>query len=153
MAGRDKLAIRKYNSEFNRQRYHKKKADWIASLGGRCAKCGGTDRLQIDHVNPSQKSFAISVRWSLSPERIAAELAKCQALCRACHAIKTIYDKGGVPSRGLHGTPNSYRHCPCAICKAAKSKANLDYRSKNKEKIEQQRRRARQQKKASAPFV
>lgn len=57
-------------------------------LEGRCcAHCGSTDRLEVDHIDRSQKvSHNI---WSWKPARQKAELAKCQILCYGCHKTKT----------------------------------------------------------------
>jgi hypothetical protein len=62
----------------------------VADMGGRCAICG-YDRceaaLEFHHVDPTQKSFALSLQGvtrSLAAAR--AEARKCVLLCATCHA-------------------------------------------------------------------
>lgn len=103
---------RKYHREWMRKR----RASWFA--GQSCAKCGLTDRLQLDHVNPAEKtSHRI---WSWSEPKRAAELMKCQVLCYACHRIKT--DATDRASKAEHGTRAKYKSdsaCRCDACRAA----------------------------------
>jgi len=71
-------------------------------LGGKCVRCGSTDDLQVDHIEPSTKDLSLRAKhsatfWSWSWERVLAELAKCQLLCRPCHQAKSA---GEVP-RGV----------------------------------------------------
>lgn len=87
----------------------------LAVLEGKsCVSCGGTERLEFDHIDPKTKiSHSI---WSWSKERRASELAKCQILCRSCHKKKTAADMGWtVP----HGSSNRYRRygCRCDVCR------------------------------------
>lgn len=73
---------RRYQREWLRRR----RAEWIASQGGACARCGRTDWLEVDHIDPTTK---VDHRvWSWSEERRVPELAKCQVLCKRCHGIK-----------------------------------------------------------------
>lgn len=74
---------------YNRAWMGRRRSEWIAA-NGPCKHCGGTDRLEVDHIDPHQK---ISHRvWSWTLEKRAAELAKCQVLCRSCHQAKSIQD-------------------------------------------------------------
>ena len=62
----------------------------VEEAGGRCQICG-YDRymgaLQFHHIDPSQKSFLLSMRGcTRSIEKLRAEAAKCQLLCANCHA-------------------------------------------------------------------
>ena len=46
--------------------------------------------IDCDHIDPSTKSFGISEhKASVAKAALIAELAKCQARCRNCHAIRT----------------------------------------------------------------
>lgn len=64
----------------------RRRAEWFA--GKVCVTCGGRDNLELDHKDPATK---ISHRiWSWSANRRIAELAKCQPLCRECHAKKSV---------------------------------------------------------------
>jgi transposase len=67
----------------------KAKQTLVDEAGGVCVLCG-YDRcvraLEFHHVDPSQKSFAISVTGGArSLERLRAEAAKCVLLCANCH--------------------------------------------------------------------
>ena len=52
-----------------------------------CVDCGSTDRLEVDHVDPSVK--VIHRFWSWSPERVQKELDKCVPRCHDCHLLKS----------------------------------------------------------------
>ncbi len=84
MPMRDRQAMRNYQREWRaarRARY---------ASGQSCARCGSTERLEIDHIDPLLKvSNAI---WSWSIPRLEEELAKCQWLCNSCHKAKTRTD-------------------------------------------------------------
>ncbi len=46
--------------------------------------------IDCDHIDPNKKSFMISEqKASVTKAALMAELAKCQARCRNCHAIRT----------------------------------------------------------------
>ena len=62
----------------------------VIMLGGSCVVCGATEGLQIDHLDPDQKSFTLGKLWSASQERFLDELSKCQLLCDDCHKVKTL---------------------------------------------------------------
>jgi transposase len=62
----------------------------VEEAGGKCQICG-YDRymgaLQFHHVDPSEKSFLLSMRGcTRSIAKLRAEAAKCQLLCANCHA-------------------------------------------------------------------
>lgn len=67
--------------------------EWVAKrraeffFGKYCVVCGSTDKLELDHIDPTTKvHHAI---WSWSETRRAAELIKCQILCNEHHKLKT----------------------------------------------------------------
>lgn len=99
--------------------YHaKRKEEYVALLGGECVKCGATERLEFDHVDPSEKSFSISVNNTMARAKLLPELEKCQLLCYDCHKIKTRDEAQGC------GTHSKYcRGCRCDACK----KGHSDY--------------------------
>src|SRR5690349_16452391 len=57
----------------------------------RCSQCGFDHPAALDfhHRDPAQKSFAIgsAVANGKSWATILAEIAKCDVLCRNCHAV------------------------------------------------------------------
>lgn len=75
--------------EYQRLRTAAARRQWMR--GKCCARCGGRNRLEVDHIDPTKK---VSHRiWSWSRPRREAELMKCQVLCRDCHLRKTISQK------------------------------------------------------------
>lgn len=75
----------KTQREYQRAWRAKNRLTWFANKT--CACCGGTDRLELDHIDPNQKVH--HVIWSWAVDRREVELAKCQVLCYACHKEKT----------------------------------------------------------------
>jgi 5-methylcytosine-specific restriction endonuclease McrA len=71
-------------------RWHRNRTAGIEHLGGKCVKCGTTEKLEIDHIDPATK--VASEIWSWSLERRLAELAKCQLLCNDHHKVKSLED-------------------------------------------------------------
>ena len=62
-----------------------------------CADCGlqitekTLPAVDCDHIDPNTKSFSISESCgSVNEHALTNELAKCQARCRNCHAIRTM---------------------------------------------------------------
>lgn len=76
---------RKYMREWLTRR----RDEWISEQGGACVTCGATEDLEIDHIDPAEKERAVAHLWSSTAEVRAAELAKCQVLCKQCHLAKT----------------------------------------------------------------
>lgn len=76
-------------AEYMLRRYHQRRKDALDYLGGACAVCGTQETLEIDHIDPEQKSFYISQLWSVSQERFTQELSKCQLLCNKHHVEKS----------------------------------------------------------------
>jgi hypothetical protein len=95
--------------QFNREWVAKRRKEWI-DKNGPC-KCGSSDRLQVDHIDPATK---VSHRvWSWSDTRRNAELAKCQVLCYACHKTKTLQQR----RKATHGGSQFYnKGCRCEPC-------------------------------------
>jgi len=88
----------------------RRRANFLA--GKSCEKCGALDRLEIHHVDPSQKvTHAV---WSWSKPRREAELGKCVVLCHDCHREETrqqrvAASKYGNPMPGVHFIPSRNR--------------------------------------------
>ena len=120
------------NRRAYRDRYYKKKNDLIQELGGVCVKCGSTEKLQFDHIDPATKSFTIGqklVNTSLS--RLREELAKCQLLCSECHRKKTLSDNGWDTERA-HGTLSKYtkEKCRCIECRNMWNRKTQEYKKR-----------------------
>lgn len=116
----------------DKRRYQR---DWFAARraeamkGEHCAQCGSIDRLELDHIDPTTK--VSSNIWSWSKPRREAEIAKCQWLCSACHALKSTLEAGKQPAR--HGTETMHRNhgCRCADCSRAATEARNARRLRN----------------------
>lgn len=120
---------------YNLKRYYKRRAEAIEKLGGKCNKCDSIIDLEIDHINPTEKSFNIAQLWSCSNKRFWKEIKKCQLLCKKHHSEKSILEVGKRIIKGtkIHGTISSYRYCKCNLCKEAKRKENQKYIPRRKE--------------------
>tara|TARA_R110002012_G_scaffold35523_2_gene101273 strand:+ start:885 stop:1880 length:996 start_codon:yes stop_codon:yes gene_type:complete len=58
-------------------------------LGGKCVRCGATEKLDFDHIIPADKSYTIGSNITcFSLEELILEVDKCQLLCRPCHIQK-----------------------------------------------------------------
>lgn len=99
-------------------------------MGGKCCKCGSTDLMEIDHVDPATKLFCVTSGLLYSLDRLLAEVAKCQLLCRECHKKKTLDDMGFLPARGTHGRESTYKFCKCDVCRKAHAAYMKDYRKR-----------------------
>lgn len=86
---KDRAAYNAYMAEYMLRRYHKRRAEALALLGGKCVVCGTTEDLNFDHIDRDTKSFSISRLWSISYNRFLAEVQKCQILCQAHHIEKS----------------------------------------------------------------
>ena len=131
---RDQAARNEYMRNYMKDWYNRRHAEAITKLGGRCAKCGSTRRLEIDHKDPATVDRRMrggrGGMWTASEERFQAELAKCQLLCHDCHVAKTLEDRGFKAAKGTHGTLSAYQYCgppKCEECKAAKRAYMQEY--------------------------
>ena len=96
-----------YMSEYMLRRYHEKRADILGRLGGECVWCGSKENLEVDHIDPKNKSFTISKLWSMSEATVRKEVDKCQLLCYNCHREKS----GGDISNWMKSS--GQRECSC----------------------------------------
>jgi hypothetical protein len=89
----------------------------VEMLGGKCVRCGSTEDLEFDHIDPSAKRFAIGAELSRAWAELVAEAQKCQLLCRKDHVAKGAEDRPTLN----HGTYYVYWYygCRCPECKAA----------------------------------
>lgn len=130
----DRKKYNAYMREYLKKRYRARMTAAHKQLGGKCVRCGTTDDLEIDHVDPATKNYAVGdVIMRISSEKLAVELALCQLLCAPCHAKKSCMDQGKTYAIGTHGTLSAYRYCPtpkCEACKAAKRRWTQGYRSR-----------------------
>lgn len=89
---------------WHRERMAARRAEYLA--GKKCVRCGSTERLEIDHIDPATK---VTHRlWGWSRAKRAVELAKCQVLCHDCHNIRTGKQNGGLPDETILGARREY---------------------------------------------
>lgn len=104
MSYKDPVAQR----EYQRLWMQKRRSEFFSDKA--CEECGSTDRLELDHIDPKDKTT--HKIWSWSAERRDAEIAKCQVLCAECHKEKTRAQR--PPAR--HGYGMYKRGCRCELC-------------------------------------
>ena len=119
---------KKTQSEYQRQWRQKRRLYWIGK-NGPCKVCGGSEDLEVDHVNPCDKSMNPSQIWSMCEGKRTEELSKCQVLCKKCHRKKTLNEM----KKTKHGKLWMYQKygCRCSLCRDAKRLSDLKYRSKS----------------------
>lgn len=94
-----KAKRRQYQKEYQRRWIEDRKQKGLEILGGKCVKCGSTERLEFDHVDPKIKNEKIrhgGSLFSLKWEDVLEELKRCQLLCRPCHIEKTINNRDNL---------------------------------------------------------
>lgn len=86
-----------YNVEMNnymKERYFRRRQEWLDRLGGSCVECGTKEKLEFDHIDPATKQYPIAKILSGGSEvKVALEMAKCQLLCHEHHKAKTKRNK------------------------------------------------------------
>lgn len=118
-----------YMRVYMKQRYYRRRQEVVEKLGNKCKHCGGTEELEIDHIDPKKKSFSLGKALAgVAQKKLDEEIKKCQLLCTDCHIEKSKID--GSPMKGRkklprqHGTVRMYGDgCRCAPCKKAKSES------------------------------
>lgn len=105
-----------YMRPYIKARKHARRARLIEMLGGECVRCGATENLHFDHIDPATKRFAVCSDLTRAWDKLVEEALKCQLLCRECHIKKGREDRPEVP----HG---EYRYwywgCRRPVCRAA----------------------------------
>lgn len=103
--------------------YRQRRRIAIVALGGVCAQCWSTDRLEFDHIDPSTKTLNPSREWH--DDGFWDEiLNKCQLLCNSCHKAKSARESSvRMLAKGFtHGTIYGFMKvkCQCELCTATK---------------------------------
>jgi 5-methylcytosine-specific restriction endonuclease McrA len=100
----------------NKERKRQRRAQLIEMLGAVCIRCGTTEDLEFDHVDPSTKRFVVCSNLARRWDELVEEALRCQLLCKPCHRTKGAEDRPEAP----HGI---YRYsdlgCRCGVCRAA----------------------------------
>jgi 5-methylcytosine-specific restriction endonuclease McrA len=98
----------------------KRRKDWIKSKGGKCATCGSTRNLEVDHKNPDGKEKEPRDIWSASDDVREKELKHCQVLCKSCHEKKTAKENSGPMEMALVACGTDVKYdlgCRCFGCR------------------------------------
>lgn len=85
---RDLAEYNAYMSKYMSARYHRRKAEAIAYMGGQCQHCGYSKciaALEFHHRDPHTKEFEWRKMRLLAWDAVLAELDKCDLVCSNCH--------------------------------------------------------------------
>lgn len=99
----------------------------LSYLGGCCAICESTDRLEFHHKDPATKAFnpraAALKRW----ETLVPEMDKCELRCVSCHDYE---------HRSKHGSVTMYMHkkCRCEQCMSGTAEWRAMRRQKERDR-------------------
>ena len=68
--------------------------DW--KKAHRCKHCGTNQHIEADHLRDKVNNCSSYPYWASNggTEALKAEIAKCQALCRFCHRLKSAKERG-----------------------------------------------------------
>lgn len=128
-----------YMRTYMKTRYHARRDEAFAILGGKCVICGTTESLEVDHIDRSKKTMEFDVMRSVSRDRFLAELKLCQLLCHDHHEVKTAAENSVEHGAGKTGKKNCY----CELCKPLKYAANKEYKRRYRDKLRKQKIDAR----------
>lgn len=124
MAAKNPEKYNSYMNEYMKKRYRQRMDRAIDILGGKCVECGTTDNLQLDHVDPTTKTYDFNKIWNRSLDVFDAELEKAQLLCKEHHQAKTLVQLSVEHGGGKSGK----RNCKCLPCKAKKAEYMRAYK-------------------------
>jgi 5-methylcytosine-specific restriction endonuclease McrA len=100
-------------------------------VGSHCMKCGSTEALQFDHIDPTTKSFEITARIGslnvLNDPIFMKELAKCQVLCAPCHRTKSAEEHSARQDVGHGKGLTGKKNCRCELCAPLKTAYHTEY--------------------------
>lgn len=83
---------------------------------GACHDCGLTItedtlyRFDFDHRDPMDKTFTISAARTYSDQRIIEEIAKCDVVCKNCHADRTHAQRHIIRAKQSEGRRKQLGH-------------------------------------------
>lgn len=122
-----------YQRDYNKVWKAARRNRLIEMLGGKCARCGTTENLEFDHIDPSAKVFGVCAGLSKAWDVLVEEAAKCQLLCKPCHVAKGAEDRPEL----AHGTYYVYWYwnCRCDLCKAANAAKSATLAAKKHQRM------------------
>jgi hypothetical protein len=60
----------------NKARKHERRARLIEMLGSKCVRCGVTERLEFDHVDPETKRFVVCSNLSRPWDELVGDMTR-----------------------------------------------------------------------------
>jgi hypothetical protein len=121
------MSSAEYHRAYNRERYRRLRAEYVAQLGGKCVDCGTEEDLEFDHADASSKSVEVAKMLNYSKAVRDAEVKKCVLRCSSCHRRKSI-SAGDINSVDHGGGKSGKKNCPCTPCRERKAEYMRDYR-------------------------
>ena len=118
---------REIHNEYVKNIYKQRRNDALIYLGGKCAVCGTIEKLEFDHIDPSEKEFFIGDVIIWNKKDFWNEVNKCQLLCKEHHIEKTRKDKGIPNRKETHGNISCYKYCHCELCRKVKTDYMREY--------------------------
>jgi len=100
-----------YQRGYNKAWKQARRDRLIELLGGKCVRCGATEDLEFDHIDPSTKVFAVCAGLSKAWDVLVEEASKTQLLCKPCHVAKGAEDRPELK----HGTYHVYWYWNCRV--------------------------------------
>ncbi len=83
--------------------YQKRMDKLRKAFGNKCIKCGATDNLHFDHIDPVTKVAAVGeLATSNGFKRCYEEALKCQLICKTCHVQKSKDNGDYIVTAKLH---------------------------------------------------
>lgn len=125
---KDRDTYNAYLNDYMKDRWKKRRAKAVEYLGGVCVKCGSSEELEFDHIDPETKSFTIAAGSSFSEERFWPEVDKCQLLCKDHHIEKSSRESSVGHGEGLTGKKN----CFCDLCRPKKNEYVRNWKRKKR---------------------
>lgn len=116
-----------YHRDYNKAYRRERRAALIEMLGAECVRCGATEDLQFDHIDPATKRFAIGSSMSRAWAELVEEVLKTQLLCPPCHREKGAEDRPEVEHSFYRYL---YYGCRCAVCRAANAAKSARLRAR-----------------------
>jgi hypothetical protein len=121
-----------YMREYMKKRYREKRDALIKELGGKCAVCGSTKGLHVDHIDKKKKTMRAADIHSVNDKALQKEKKNFQLLCDVHHKEKTRDSWDYSTPKPRHGTVWMYRKYECRCPKCVK--AYEEYLESNREK-------------------
>lgn len=130
-SGKCREHYNQYMKQYMKERYHRRRGEYIAEWGGKCVDCGSTENLEFDHINASSKMFNVAKAFAgWTDSRIRAELEKCVLRCSKHHLEKSRREDLGSVEHG--GGLTDKKNCRCNLCAPLKNAYSRKFKERKK---------------------